>query len=477
MRASATTGASGRGDAYAMLPSVDAVAGAMDGARWSHEAMVRAARDAIDALRARIRDGDVPAAQDCSETAVARAAAQRLEEISAPRLRRVVNATGIVLHTNLGRARLADEAVEAMRLAASGACNLEYDVARGARGDRDSLVEEHLCALTGAEAATVVNNNAAGVVLALHSLARGREVVVSRGELIEIGGSLRIPDVMEASGAVLREVGTTNRTHPADYRRAIGPNTALLMKIHTSNYRIVGFTSAVELAELAALAREHDGVAVVEDLGAGAIVDLREYGLAGEPVVAERLAAGADLVLASGDKLLGGPQCGIVVGRAALVERLRRNPLRRALRCDKTTLAALEATLRLYRFAPDVARAIPTLRYLRRPAEELERVGAEALPLLRAALGDGWQVELVVSTGEAGSGSWPGVRIESRAIAVRASGLGAAQIERRFRLSDPAIVGRIAGDTFLLDLRLIDDAQDLVPGGAAPKGSPRVEPL
>jgi L-seryl-tRNA(Ser) seleniumtransferase len=238
------------------------------------------------------------------------------------------------------------------------------------------------------------------------------------------------------------------------------------MKVHTSNYRIVGFASAVELGELATIAREHPGLAVVEDLGAGAIVDLREHGLAGEPVVGDRLAAGADLVLASGDKLLGGPQCGIVVGRADLVDRLRKNPLRRALRCDKTTLAALEATLRLYRFAPDVAQAIPTLRYLKRPLDELRRVGEAALALLRRELGDGWSFELVPSTGEAGSGSWPGVGIDSLAIAVRADGASAAQIEKRFRLSDPPILGRILDDTFLLDLRLIDDARDLLPGRA-----------
>jgi L-seryl-tRNA(Ser) seleniumtransferase len=450
-----------------MLPSVEAVmAATTELARWSRVAGVEAVREVIESLRARIRDGGEVAAQDCSADAVARAAAARLQSASAPRLRRIVNATGVVLHTNLGRARLAVEAIEAMRLAAGEACNLEYDVEQGARGDRDSLVEEHLCALTGAEAATVVNNNAAAVVLALHSLAHGREVVVSRGELIEIGGSFRIPDIMAASGAQLREVGTTNRTHPADYRRAIGPDTALVMKVHTSNYRIVGFASAVELEELAAIAREHPGVAVVEDLGAGAMVDLREYGLAGEPIVADRLKAGADLVLASGDKLLGGPQCGIVVGRAALVDRLRKNPLRRALRCDKATLAALEATLRLYRFSPDPSQAIPTLRYLRRPLEELRRVGEEARVLLERALGDGWSAELVPSKGEAGSGSWPGVSIESLAIAVRASGRSAAQIERHFRLSEPPVLGRILDDTFLLDLRLVDDARDLVPGRA-----------
>jgi L-seryl-tRNA(Ser) seleniumtransferase len=452
---------------FAMLPSVEAVIADGGGlARWSRAAAVDAVRETIDALRARIRGGEPLSPQDCSIEAVARSASARIASAAAPRLRRIVNATGVVLHTNLGRARLAPEAIEAVNLAASGAVNLEYDIERGARGDRDSLVEEHLCALTGAEAATVVNNNAAGVVLALHSLAHGREVVVSRGELIEIGGSFRIPDIMAASGARLREVGTTNRTHLADYRRAIGAETALLMKVHTSNYRIVGFASAVELEDLAALAREHPDVAVIEDLGAGAIVDLREYGLAGEPVVGERLKAGADLVLASGDKLLGGPQCGIVVGRAALVERIRQNPLRRALRCDKLTLAALEATLRLYRFSTDVSQTIPTLRSLARPVAELRKTGENALALLRDSFGADWTFELMEVTGQAGSGAWPGVAFDSLAIAVRGEGSSAAQTERRFRLADPPILGRIENDTFLLDLRLVEDARDLVPGAA-----------
>ncbi|MFN2427069.1 MAG: L-seryl-tRNA(Sec) selenium transferase, partial [Candidatus Binatia bacterium] len=370
------------------LPSVDAVLASPHAAplaRWSRAAAVTAVRDAIADLRERLLSGTPQG--NPSPQSVAATAERLLEQRSSRKLRRVVNATGVVLHTNLGRAWLAEAAIEAVAEAARGACNLEYDLGRGERGERDSLVEEHLCALTGAEAATVVNNNAAAVILTLHCLAQGREVVVSRGELIEIGGSFRIPDIMAAGGARLREVGTTNRTHLADYRKAIGPDTALLMKVHASNYRIVGFSSSVELAELAALAAAHPGVYVVEDLGAGAIVDLAAHGLAPEPVIGDRLRAGADLVLASGDKLLGGPQCGIVVGRGELVERLRRSPLRRALRCDKLTLAALEATLALYRFSPEPEREIPTIRYLQRPIDELRRVGEAALVLLAADLG------------------------------------------------------------------------------------------
>jgi len=464
---------------FSRLPSVDVVLAGPDAeallAAWSRNAVVSAVRDVIGRLREQLRCADRSDELAFDPASVAAAAGRLLEARSAPRLRRVVNATGVVLHTNLGRAWLATQAVDAVALAAQGACNLEYDVDRGARGERDSLVEEHLCALTGAEAATVVNNNAAAVILALHTLAQGREVVVSRGELIEIGGSFRIPDIMTASGARLREVGTTNRTHLADYRNAIGPETALLMKVHASNYRIVGFSSSVELAGLAALAADHPGVFVIEDLGAGAIVDMAAHGLAAEPVVGDRLRAGADLVLASGDKLLGGPQCGIIVGRAELVAKLRRNPLRRALRCDKMTLAALEATLRLYRFAVAPEREIPTLRFLLRPVEELREVGARAVALLADAFGDGWSFEMVASDAQAGSGSWPDVPLDSLAVAVRSRDEGAAAIERRFRASDPPILGRIADDTFLLDLRLIDDPRDLLPSStvSAPPSPPR----
>ena len=449
----------------ASLPSVDAVltkASAPLG-DYSRAAATDAVRSTIALLREELQSGATVEPSRLSPLAIAEAARRHLDELSRPNLRRVVNATGVVLHTNLGRARLAEEAIEAVAQAARESCNLEYDLNSGARGDRDALVEEHLRALTGAEAATVVNNNAAAVVLALHTLARGREVVVSRGELVEIGGSFRIPDIMESSGAILREVGTTNRTRVADYRAAIGPQTALLMKIHTSNYRIVGFTETAPLEELAALASEHQHVAVIEDLGAGALLDLQPYGLAPEPLVGERLRAGADLVLASGDKLLGGPQCGLVVGRADLVAKLRKNPLKRALRCDKMTLAALEATLRLYRFAANPEQKVPTLRALLRPVDDLRAVGDAAIGLLRAALGDGYEFELVPSTVQAGSGAQPYVAIASLAIAVQPPRGGAVAAEKLFRAANPPILGRIERDRFLLDLRCIDRPDDLVP--------------
>jgi L-seryl-tRNA(Ser) seleniumtransferase len=378
----------------------------------------------------------------------------------------VVNATGVLLHTNLGRASLPEEVVQEIVTTARGPVALEYDLGEGRRGDRDDLVAADLAALTGAPAATVVNNNAAAVMLVLNTLADGREAIVSRGELVEIGGSFRIPEILAKSGARLREVGTTNRTRLDDYRAAIGPATALLLKVHTSNYRIVGFTSAVELEELVALGRDHD-LPVVEDLGSGALVDLTTLGLPKEPVVRERVAAGAALVTFSADKLLGGPQAGIVVGRADLVARLRANPLRRALRPGKLALAGLAATLRLYRTAPNLTDAFPLLRAACRTLESIEETAYEAAELLARALGSGYRVALVESECEIGSGALPDARLPSRALAVTHVSEGPDELARRFRAADPPIVGRIRDDAFLLDVRAITDAASLVPHWAA----------
>jgi L-seryl-tRNA(Ser) seleniumtransferase len=305
-----------------------------------------------------------------------------------------------------------------------------------------------------------VNNNAAAVVLALNTLAQGKEVVVSRGELIEIGGSFRIPDVLAKSGAHLREVGTTNRTHPEDYETAIGPLTGALLKVHTSNYRVVGFTAEVALGALVAIGRGR-GVPVIEDLGSGALIDLSALGLPREPVVTESIAAGVDLVTFSGDKLLGGPQAGLVVGRRDLVEQLRRNPLKRALRCDKLTLAALSATLRLYRRSPDLARELPTLRWLTRSIEEIERLGAEALRVLAEVLGPEYRCDVVPERTQIGSGALPTETVETRAVAVSHPSLGADAIAARFRRADPPVIGRVHDGRFLLDLRTVASAADL----------------
>jgi L-seryl-tRNA(Ser) seleniumtransferase len=371
-----------------------------------------------------------------------------------PAVKPLINATGVVLHTNLGRALLAEPAIEAIEQAARSPLNLEFDLQTGERGDRDDLVESQLCALTGAEAATVVNNNAAAVLLVLNTLAAGREVVVSRGELIEIGGAFRIPDVMTRSGARLREVGTTNRTHRADYENAIGPDTALLMKVHPSNYRIVGFTSDVDLKELAALGRER-GIDVVEDLGAGALIDLSQFGLPHEPVVADRIAAGASIVTFSGDKLLGGPQSGLIVGRRDLIARLKANPLKRALRCDKLTLAALDATLRIYQRSDDVADEIPTLRLLRRKPGELRSIATQARQIIAQRLGADFKVEVTDTTSEIGSGSLPTENLASAAVTITHPSVSPDAIAAMFRRA--RIVGRIRDDAFHLDMRTIED--------------------
>ena len=369
-------------------------------------------------------------------------------------LHAVVNATGVVLHTNLGRAILAESAIAAMVRAARSAVNLEYVIATGERGDRDDLVADALCELTGAEAATVVNNNAAAVLLVLNTLAERREVIVSRGELIEIGGSFRLPDVMVRAGARLREVGATNRTHPGDYAAAIGPDTALLMKVHPSNYQIVGFTATVELAQLVELGRTHS-LEVVEDLGAGALIDLSAYGLPHEPVVRERIAAGAGLVTFSGDKLLGGPQVGIIVGRKALVARLKANPLWRALRCDKLRLAALDATLALYLRSRDLPAELPTLRLLCREPAELEQMAQRARTILAERLDPAFTVAVVVSAASIGSGAQPTTQLESRALRVTHPALGANAIAAAFRRA--MVIGRIHEGAFILDLRVIED--------------------
>jgi L-seryl-tRNA(Ser) seleniumtransferase len=371
-----------------------------------------------------------------------------------PALKNVVNATGVVLHTNLGRAILPEKAIEAVEHAARSAVNLEYDLGTGGRGDRDSIVENELCALSGAEAATVVNNNAAAVLLGLTALAEGREVIVSRGELIEIGGSFRLPDVMARSGARLREVGTTNRTHPRDYEAAITADTALLLKVHPSNYRVVGFTSEVTLEELVAIGRSR-GIPVMEDLGAGALVDMSAYGLPREPIVAERVAAGADVVTFSGDKLLGGPQAGIVVGRREMVGKLKRNALKRALRCDKLTLAALSATLRLYLRSSNMQDDLPTLRFLTRGVSEMKQMAPRARDILAERLGAEFSVEVIESSSQIGSGALPTEELPTVALRITHPRLSAGTIADIFRRA--RIIGRVNDEAFQLDLRTVED--------------------
>jgi L-seryl-tRNA(Ser) seleniumtransferase len=372
---------------------------------------------------------------------------------SRPSLRRVINATGVVLHTNLGRAPLATAAIRAIEQVAEGFSNLEYDTEAGARGSRYSHCVGLLRQLTGAEDALVVNNCAAATVLALNTLAQRKEVLVSRGELVEIGGSFRIPDIMARSGAKLVEVGTTNRTHDDDYRRAITPRTAAIVKVHRSNFAIEGFTTDVSVERLVFIAAEH-GVPVIHDLGSGLMIALDEFGLSGEPTATTALDAGATLVLMSGDKLLGGPQAGIILGKAATVARLRKNPLTRAMRVDKLTLSALEATLRLYLEPKRALREIPVLRMLTEGVAELESRAHSIVDALRAR---GIDTEVSPSAASVGGGAFPTAEIPSRAVVVTRD---AMRIEAALRHGEPAVIGRIAGDKLFLDLRSVMPHED-----------------
>jgi len=411
-------------------------------------------RTVLEQLREQVRNkGDAAALEPGRISA---RVSFELESRSKPSLQSVVNGTGVVVHTNLGRSPLADEAEDAIHKVSSGYSNLEFDLCSGERGTRYAHVEGLICELSGAEAALVVNNNAAAVILALSTLAQGREVIVSRGELVEIGGSFRIPDVMRQSGAKLIEVGTTNRTHIRDFLTAITDATALLLKVHTSNFAIVGFTAEASIAELSSLGRE-SGIPVMLDAGSGCLIDLSPYGICGEATIRQYLAAGADVVTFSGDKLLGGPQAGLIAGKRQFIEAMKRHPLLRALRIDKLSLAALEATLRLYRDERQALAAIPTLRMLTMTAEQLVRRAEAIARRLRRIIQD--TVTLVKRPGEssAGGGSLPLLQLPTTLIEVRIAGHSPQQIEVALRQASTPVIGRIQRDRFLLDVRTVMD--------------------
>jgi L-seryl-tRNA(Ser) seleniumtransferase len=444
------------------LPSVDEVlrTGAATEAigTFGRPAVVTAVRDAIaDARRA----GAGAAAE-----VVAESARWRLHAQAVPSLRAVFNLTGTVLHTNLGRALLAEAAIQAAIEAMRSAVALEFDLASGKRGERDDHLRGLLCELTGAEDATIVNNNAAAILLVLNTLAKGREAVVSRGELIEIGGAFRMPDIMARAGARLVEIGTTNRTHLKDYVAAIGPKTGLVLKVHTSNYRIEGFTKEVPASDLAKVAREK-GVPLVNDLGSGTLVDLARFSLKHEPTVAEAVADGADLVTFSGDKLLGGPQAGFIVGRKELLARINRNPMKRALRVDKIRMAALEATLKLYRDPDRLAERLPTIRLLARPRAEIEALAGRIAPLLAARLGSAYQVERIACNSQIGSGALPLETVPSAGIAIapsaaRGQGRALAALATALRNLPVPVIGHVSDGNLVLDLRCLEDEAGFV---------------
>lgn len=446
------------------LPAVDALLSHSDieHSPVSRRLKRRAARELLASERKRLVTGNEAAPELDDLVNATLAHALRLSHSKAPS---VFNLTGTVIHTNLGRAPLADTAVDALTRAARHAMALEYDINGGRRGDRDDVVEALLCELTGAEAATVVNNNAAAVVLTLTALGAGREAVISRGELIEIGGAFRLPDIMHASGCHLREVGTTNRTHPHDFASAMNEATGLIIKVHTSNYAVEGFTSVVSESDLARIAHDH-GVPFIVDLGSGALTDMAALGLPDEARPQQSIAAGADVVTFSGDKLLGGPQCGLIVGSRTQIERIRRHPLKRALRVDKLIMSALEATLLLYRDSDDIARDIPTLALLTRSEIDIAETAARLLTPVSACLAP-MQVRIESCKSQLGSGALPVDRLSSRALVItsgqkerRESERQLRQVETAFRQLPRPIIGRLHDGALWLDLRCLASTEE-----------------
>ncbi|MBT8369871.1 MAG: L-seryl-tRNA(Sec) selenium transferase, partial [Deltaproteobacteria bacterium] len=420
--------------------------------------VVNSIRNILESLRKSILAGDHNIREESlSDARIIQLVMAAINQAMTPNLKTLVNATGIVVHTNLGRSLLPDEVIENLSSIAGRYSNLEYELNAGKRGSRHNNIEDILCEISGAQAGMVVNNNAGAVLLCLETIAGSREVIVSRGELVEIGGSFRVPDVMAKSGSILREVGTTNRTHKKDYENAIDENTALLLKVHRSNYSVIGFTAEVSLAELVELAPKH-GLPVMEDLGSGTFIDFSKYGLAKEPTVQESVATGADVITFSGDKLLGGPQAGIIIGKKSVLDQIKKNPLARALRIDKLTLAALETTLRLYRDAEQAVSGIPTLRMLTMGIDEIEKKASLLRDSLKKIRDSRLQVDLVALSSKAGGGALPLLELPSKCLAIQIRDLSANTLEKNMRRNKPPIIGRIENDAFIIDPRTLQDA-------------------
>jgi len=448
-------------DKLRMLPGVDHVLEFCGALPFFKEipktVLVSSIRKILETLRIGILGADREIAEESlSDAHITEAVRAAVIKATAPNLKPLVNATGVVVHTNLGRSLLPDAVVENIAVIAGRYSNLEYDLDAGKRGSRYASVEDLLCEISGAQAAMAVNNNAGAVLLCLETFARSKEVIVSRGELVEIGGSFRVPDVMAKSGGILREVGTTNRTHMRDYENAIEANTALLLKVHRSNYSVIGFTAEVSLKELVELGARH-GVPVMEDLGSGTFIDFSKYGLLKEPTVQESVAAGTDIVTFSGDKLLGGPQAGIIVGKKSTVDQIKQNPLARALRIDKLTLAALESTLRLYRDEEKAVGMIPTLRMLTINIGDIETRASNLVEELKNIGKSRLEISLIERSSKAGGGALPLLELPSRCLRIRLQGMSANALEKSLRKNDPPIIGRIEDDAYIMDPRTLRD--------------------
>lgn len=426
--------------------------------------ILNAIREWLDVLRKQILENSRPGSdlgESVQETVILKQALELAREKIKPRLINLINATGVVLHTNLGRSLLCRDALKNVSQVSSEYSNLELNIKTGKRGIRYAAVDELICELTGAQGAIVVNNNAGAVLLALNTLAQGTQVIVSRGELVEIGGSFRVPDVMSKSGCILKEVGTTNRTHLRDYENAVSESTGLFLKVHASNYRIEGFTASVSLEDLVKLGRQKN-IPVMEDLGSGTLIDFSKYGLPAEPTISDSVKAGADIITCSGDKLLGGPQAGIIVGSRAYIDAIKKNPLTRALRIDKLTLAALESTLKLYRDEKKAVKEIPTLNMLTVPFEAICRKAERLFNEVQKEAGAFADIDQADMNSRPGGGSFPELDLATRCVTVKPKKISAARLGQKLRKTDPVIIGRIEDDRFILDPRTILDGQDII---------------